>query len=289
MTPFKSSNQNIVALLGRLGNQLHQVAYGRWLEELTGHETLYDVSYLYDRSHLRYHSFTTLELPGIGEDVRQRILTRTRWWPMLDAGRLGSLGRRMRLTSGPRRLVCDYTPPGPEPPAEAPDCAWWFGFWQRAAYTETLVPEVAVALGRFGDQRPADHVIGVNVRRGDRVGHPTSTPSAWYPQALERVRAARGDAWAHAPVRVWSDDPTWCEQELDLGSPFEVVRGESALDDIAGLSRCGALVIERSTFAWWAARAAEERGATVVFPTPWWPGYEQQGVIVPSSWLPVPV
>ncbi len=286
---LKSSNHNIVALLGRLGNQLHQVAYGHWLEELTGHETLYDVSHLYDRSHFRYSSFSSLELPGIGEDIRQRIVMRTRWWPMPDVGRLAPLGRQMRLACGPRRLICDHTSPGRKLVTEPPDCAWWFGFWQRTAYTETLLPKVAAALESFGDQRSGENVIGVNVRRGDKVGHPISAPSAWFPQALERVRAARGDGWADAVVRVWSDDPGWCEQELDLGSPFEVVRGESALDDIAGLSRCGALVLERSTFSWWAARIAEQTGATIVFPAPWWPNYEPEGVIVPSSWLPVAV
>jgi len=289
MTLVRSSNHNIVALLGRLGNQLHQIAYGRWLEERTGHETHYDVSYLYDRSRFRYTSFTALELPGIGEDISRRILRKTRWWPMPDAGHLGSLGRRARLASGPRRLVYDHTPPGPDIAAEPPECAWWFGFWQRTAYTEAFVPEVAAALECFGDHRPGERVIGVNVRRGDKVGHPIAAPAAWFPRALERVRAARGDAWTDAQVRVWSDDPEWCERELYLGSPFEVVHSASPLDDLAGLSKCGAVILERSTFSWWAARVASERGATIAFPAQWWPGYEHQEVIIPSAWIPIPV
>ena len=285
----RSSDRNIVALLGRLGNQLHQVAYGRWLEELTGYETLYDVSYLYDRSHFRYSSFSALELPGIGEDISARIVKKTRWWPMPDEGRFAPLGRYARLASGPRRLVRDDTPPGPEIASEPPECAWWFGFWQRTAYTEALVPEVGAALEGFGVHPPDENVIGVNVRRGDKVGHPIAAPANFFSRAVEQVRAARGDAWTNAPIRVWSDDPAWCEKELDLGSPFKVERGAGALDDLAGMSRCGALILERSTFSWWAARVASERGATIAFPAPWWPGYEHQDVIIPSSWVPVPV
>ena len=222
---LKSSNHNIVASLGRLGNQLHQVADGHWLEELTGHETLYDVSHLYDRSHFRYSSFSSLELPGIGEDIRQRIVMRTRWWPMPDVGRLAPLGRQMRLACGPRRLICDHTSPGRKLVTEPPDCAWWFGFWQRTAYTETLLPKVAAALESFGDQRSGENVIGVNVRRGDKVGHPISAPSAWFPQALERVRAARGDSWADAVVRAGRMIPDGANRSWILGRPSRSYAG----------------------------------------------------------------
>ena len=208
-----------------------------------------------------------------------------------DAGPQGSevLGRCVRLARGPRRLVCDYTSPGREIGGESTDCAWWFGYWQRREYTDVLAPALAAALGRCGDQRCSDKVIGVHVRRGDMLVQRSATPAAWFREAVQRLRASLEDVWTHAHIRVWSDDPEWCEEALDLGSPFEVVQSGSPIQDLAGLSRCGALVISRSTFSWWAARLAADRGVLTAFPAPWWPGYPHQEAVIPSSWLPIRV
>jgi hypothetical protein len=266
--------RNVVGLLGGLGNQLFQVAFGRWLEQRSGEPTLFDLSYL------RTVSPAVTELDGFGASIAPRLLEASRYWPTPD-GRLALVGRAVRRTCGPRSIVRDYTSPGP-PPDSCNEFGWWLGYFQRAAYTDAIVPELITAFGVAGSTSTA--AIGVHVRRTDMLGKSLATPMQWFAAGLEALFNHTGER----PVRVWSDDPRWCSKHLELGFPFTIEPPRSAAADLAEMSRCEALVISRSTFSWWAARLATEMGARVVYPSPWWDGFpKDDGVAVPSSWTPV--
>jgi hypothetical protein len=271
---------NVVALLGGLGNQLFQVAFGRWLEQQTGGEVWYDISFH------RNLAVDVLEFPGIGERLREQLLTVTRWWPTPD-GRAAIAGRLIRKAANPRRIVCDYSSPGLDRPSISRP-AWWFGYWQRIEYAEVLLPELGSLLDQ-GRSRALEPVIGVHIRRGDILRTPSEVPTVWFRGALERLRTELGNAGRAHPVVVWSDDPDWCRSELDLGMPFEIAPGASAVEHLAALSRCSALVISRSTFSWWAARLATSRGAIVAYPKPWRSGSRDPEETVVSGWLGVPL
>ncbi len=271
--------KNVVALLGGLGNQLFQAAFARWLEELTGYPTLFDVSFR------RRDRLDILAVPGIGDAVRARIVRVTRYMPTPD-GRLPRLGRLVRKVWRPGCIVRDYTSCG----AGAIDVscpAWWFGYWQRIQYTERLLAEMAAAMDCCSVS-PDEDSIAIHVRRGDMLATVSRTPETWFAEALAHLLDAE-PRLRGAAVHVWSDDPHWCRVSLDLGAPFVLVTSQGPVEDLAAMSRCSALVISRSTFAWWAARLAALRGASVVFPAPWTPGSGQRdSLIVPADWCSVP-
>jgi hypothetical protein len=270
-------SEDVVALLGGLGNQLFQVAFGQWLERRTGRGVRYDVSFH------RGGEPDVLSVPGIGDDVRERLLPGTRRWPTPD-GRAAALGRGIRRLRGPRRIVSDYSGPGPEHP-ETDRAAWWFGYWQRLEYALPLVERLAEAL-ELGPAGEPDGPVGVHIRRTDMLRTGTAVPQAWFAGALVQLEP---DLPA-AGVRVWSDDPDWCRSELDLGVPFEVVGDGPPLLHMRELALCRALVISRSTFSWWPAQIASHRGARVAFPAPWWPGSpELDRTTVAREWIPIEV
>jgi hypothetical protein len=265
---------DVVGLRGGLGNQLFQVAFARWLESRSGRAVTFDVSCHRD---LR---LDVLDLPVLGNRVRSGVLSRTRLWPA-PSGRLSGIGSAIRVANGPRAIHRDDSSWGPTSPDLATP-AWWQGYFQRNEYAPSIVRELASALDRIeGTDAP---VVGIHVRRGDMVDKTWAVPSAWFRHALEvsRTNASR--------ACVWSDDPDWCGEHLDLGFDFEVARPGTPVEHLAALSHCRLLVISRSTFSWWAARVAMEHGARVVFPSPWWDGQpDGDGVAVPASWVPVPV
>jgi Glycosyl transferase family 11 len=270
-------SEDVVALLGGLGNQLFQVAFGQWLGTRTGREVRYDLSFH------RGGEPDVLAIPRIGAEVRDRLLPGTRRWPTPD-GRLGPLGRAIRRLRGPRRIVSDYSGPGPEQPATDP-AAWWFGYWQRLDYAPQLLEQLANAL-ELGPAGHPDGAIGVHIRRTDMLSTGTAVPQAWFAGALAQLEP---DLRA-APIRVWSDDPEWCRAELDLGVPFQVAGDGPPLQHLRELALCRALLISRSTFSWWAAGVASGRGARVAYPAPWWPGTpELDRVTVPADWMPIAV
>ena len=275
-------NEDVVALLGGLGNQLFQVAFGQWLETRTGRELAYDVSFH------RAGEPDVLRIPGIGDDVSARLLRGTRRWPTAD-GRVAPLGRAIRRLRGPRRIVSDYSGPGPEHPA-IDAAAWWFGYWQRLEYAQPMVGRLAEAL-ELEDARKPEGLVGVHVRRTDMLTRGTVVPEEWFAEALARLEPRL----LAARVRVWSDDPEWCRAELDLGG---AVRGRRLTGRRYGTCgkwlSCRVLLISRSTFSWWAANLAANRGARVAYPAPWWPGtpaldrtrFPQSGC--QSRWAPAP-
>ena len=270
-------DRNVVALLGGLGNQLFQVAFGGWLEQQTGRRTQYDVSFH------RNLALDVFAIPDVGAAVRNRLLRGTRRLPTPD-GRLAGVGQRARAILGPRRVVRDYTAQGPEP-SDRLLAGWWFGYWQRLTYADALLPDLVAGLG--GERHLPSPVVGVHMRRGDMLSTPSAVPASWPAEALTKLRAELGGD-AELPVRVWSDDPDWCCAELDLGTAFEVAPKGPAVEDLAALSACRALVVSRSTFSWWAARIAAGRGSAVVYPAPWRSGAPDE-TIVPPSWIPLAV
>jgi hypothetical protein len=271
--------RNVVALLGGLGNQLFQVAFGLWLEQRSGRETWFDVSFRRDLP------LDVLEISELGDRLRGRLLKGSRYSPTPD-GRLPGLGRLVRVAQGPRQIVRDYTSSGPSV-AAWDRSAWWFGYWQRLTYADMLLPELRAALsGRTGEEPRA--AIGVHVRRGDMLRTRSAVPASWFALALKRLRAELGSTAEALPVRVWSDDLEWCRHRLDLDAHFEVASEAPAVEHLAAMSQCAALVASRSTFSWWAARLAESRGAPVVCPKPWRSDPEElDSTIVPSDWVGV--
>lgn len=270
-------NEDVVALLGGLGNQLFQVAFGQWLETRTGRELAYDVSFH------RAGEPDVLQIPGIGDDVSARLLRGTRRWPTAD-GRVAPLGRAIRRLRGPRRIVSDYSGPGPEHPA-IDAAAWWFGYWQRLEYAQPMVGRLAEAL-ELEDARKPEGLVGVHVRRTDMLTRGTVVPEEWFAEALARLEPRL----LAARVRVWSDDPEWCRAELDLGGPFEVADDGPPLRHMREMALCRVLLISRSTFSWWAANLAANRGARVAYPAPWWPGTPAlDRTLVPAEWVPIEV
>ena len=63
--------KDVVCLRGGLGNQLFQVAFAKWLAELSRREVAFDISCL------RRSSLPILRLDGLGDYIGTRILTRS--------------------------------------------------------------------------------------------------------------------------------------------------------------------------------------------------------------------
>jgi hypothetical protein len=267
-------NGDVIALLGGLGNQLFQVAFSNWLGQQTGRDISYDVSFR------RPGGLDILSIPDLGPDIRDCVLWRTRRWPTVD-GRLPYVGRALRAITGPRRIMSSYTSAGPADP-DVRAAAWWFGYWQRLEYAQALTGPLRDALD-IGSAPRSDPLVGIHVRRGDMLQTDSSISGNWFGAALAALQPGTKER-----VRVWSDDPEWCRTRLDLGVPFEIAANGPPVEHLRGLASCSALVISRSTFSWWAGAIAADRGARIVFPTPWWPhGPDLDGIIMPSDWIPV--
>lgn len=139
----------------------------------------------------------------------------------------------------------------------------------------------------------APGAAAVHVRRGDFVraggsgGLFTMLDRDYYRRALDAVGAAS--------AVVFSDDLPWCREHLEVGRPT-VFAGPSpagtdtTVDQLLAIGRASRVVIANSTFSWWGAWIAAQRGARVVGPAHWFrePRYREWGeqLRVPGwTWL----
>jgi hypothetical protein len=160
------------------------------------------------------------------------------------------------------------------------------GYWQSEAFFPNFKPHLArellalppdpAANARWLDAVRAPGAVALHVRRGDYVAHARHTPSYrvlgtdYYTAALARLRG-RTDV---RRAVVFSDDPAWCDAELKLGLPTDVVRRADphahVVDDLLTMAQATNLIVANSTFSWWAAWIATQRGpARVVMPARW--------------------
>jgi FkbM family methyltransferase len=145
-------------------------------------------------------------------------------------------------------------------------------------------------------------VCAVHVRRGDYVGQPERhpvLPVSYYRAALDVLERSRRDDPRPDVYLVFSDDVTWCEENLIGGThllPRErsvMVKDSADFADLLTMARCHDFVIANSSFSWWGAWLAQDPTKRVVAPMPHgaWYGPELAHLdtrgLLPATWTTV--
>ncbi len=143
-------------------------------------------------------------------------------------------------------------------------------------------------------------VVGVHFRRGDFVALGWALGLDYYDRALAAVQERSPDVC----VRVFSDDrvfATLVEEHL-VGRGFAMApaepdlaahgpgRGEPTIAALVTMARCDHLVMDNSTFSWWAAAVGDQldgsAGRLVVCPEAWHPNRPSNALRRPE-WLAI--
>jgi hypothetical protein len=246
-----------VMLLGGLGNQLFQVAFGRYLSDTTG----------------RPVRFRALGSVSTADVERLTAITARRGIRGLNPlGRLRVLHRLTEAAVG-RGVRADLTMSPVVRPDDARRSSCWCGYWQRPEYVNKVEPwsvHVAERLRALTDVTAVPHepYVAVHVRRGDYIGTAPTLSVRYYADAFRAVcRARELDAAATMALLV-SNDPAWATANLRLPTSRVLATSGSALEDLGVLTRADGIVMSHSTFSWWAARFADS-STVVAAPRPW--------------------
>lgn len=103
---------------------------------------------------------------------------------------------------------------------------------------------------------PGTTPIGVQVRRGDYVGHSrlnVTTPD-YFINAMEWMR----EQVENPQFIVVSDDPSYCKTIFRAMSDVTVMPPQEPIDGLRTLASCEAHIISNSTFGWWGAWLGEK-------------------------------
>jgi hypothetical protein len=140
-------------------------------------------------------------------------------------------------------------------------------------------------------KRLSNRSVSLHVRRGDYVTdahtasyHGTCTLD-YYNSACARISAI-----VDSPhFFVFSDDPSWINNNFVLEYPYTVVSPDSpnqALNELMIMKACAHHIIANSTFSWWGAWLSNQAQKIVIAPKLWFKQAPHDTTdLLPKSWV----
>lgn len=283
----------IVSLLGGLGNQLFQYAFGQRLAAQWQVPLMVDGFLLSSRwlAAVRHYTPRPYELSIFGIDpptTSPANLIRAAMPFVSDTYLLRETADLKTISANPR------------PPAKRVFCV---GYWQSESYF--ISAESAVRERFTFRQTPSDYSrriadqmaavanpVFVHVRRGDYVSNANASQyhgfcgEDYYRRAIAHLRNRMTDAHFF----VFSDDLPWVARQLgDVLGPATYVDGNVGPDswqDMQLMSRCRHAIVANSSFSWWGAWLNPEPNRIIIAPKNWFAvDKSAHPPIVPPNWV----
>lgn len=290
-------NPVIVQLLGGLGNQMFQYAFGRALALRTGAPLLVDTFLLEDHRRGKHKTNRHFALGIFALDPV--FATRAQVAPFHPYGaslpgkilyharkRLANLmpGGKARHAAVVQERSFQFDPQI----AQMPNPRYIAGLWQSWRYFDEWADQIRAdftfrdPLGPAGEALAArlsgpDAVI-LHVRRGDYVNVPEHAQSIGFAglDYYQRAVAFIGGRIAQPQYFVFSDDLAWCREHLpalgiaaefvDLAAPPGV---QQHAFELQLMTQGRNFVLANSTFSWWAAWLSSAKDRLVVVRERW--------------------
>lgn len=127
-------------------------------------------------------------------------------------------------------------------------------------------------------------IISLHIRRTDYINSDVlnNLNLDYYEYALEYFDSS-------LPVLIFSDDPSWCEeQSIFQSNRFTVMKSNNTYIDLCLMSKCDYHIIANSTFSWWGSWLANSK--KTISPKQWFlPHYEfldSDGLRLPN-WISI--
>jgi hypothetical protein len=259
-----------VKLMGGLGNQMFQYAFGLSLSKAIGAYLLFDRSYFDVAPQHQY----SLDGFGLRLNFDLRDVRPSRSTVYVEQG----------LPYDPRTL-------------SAPANTSFIGYWQTERYFD--VDAVRKAFGTVVGNPVAatsamEKVIGnepnstfIHVRRGDYLQPGTRDvhgcqPMDYYTVGMDRILSTHPDA----KFFVFSDDPQWCKSAFNTHNCLVVDIQQENFWDMWLMSRCKHAIIANSSFSWWGAWLGSGENRIVIAPARWFLSTALDSRdIVPDRWI----
>lgn len=283
-----------VRLTDGLGNQLFQFSAGFALAQRHHTELLLD-THLIEAGNRKYGlgAFNIKSSVKEQGQVRSRSLTekvRDRVFGKLMSGRQAEKPWYARRVVVQPHFHFDPDFFRASPHAEL------HGYWQSPKYFEgveealreqlsfsSAAPELDPALTK---RLLEENSVALHVRRGDYVTDPAASQKYrlcepnYYACGVALIR----ERAAGAPVYVFSDDLSWCRENLSGFGVTEFVDCGSDVGDFRAMTLCHHHVISNSTFAWWAAWLGYSPKQIVVAPQKWFKNHYDERDLFPPAW-----
>ena len=229
----------IIKLMGGLGNQMFQYAYGFALAKRRKTDLLLDMSFFNEKKSVTPRIFELDQLCITQKNIGQK--------PFLT--RIPKIGNKLK-----------------------PFLNYFEGYFQSEKHFADFAAEIRKEF-QFKKklQISEGNTVALHIRRGDYVKfadiHLVCTP-AYYENAIAYVQSK-----VESPIfYVFSEDLEWVKQNINIPNNSVFVDYNPNLPsshDMQFMSLCKHQIISNSSYSWWAAWLNQNQGKIVVAPDKW--------------------
>jgi hypothetical protein len=282
----------ITRLMGGLGNQMFQYAFGRMLSIRHQTELKTDLSFLLNRNKSFTHTLRNYDLHAF--NIQSSAVNSS---PCSESG----IRSKVRSIFGKTmHQVTEKHFPFDDEAYHAPDNTCLAGYWQSEKYFKQIRDEL---LNELQPIRPMDdqnlgvaneisscESISVHVRRGDFIHNPTASVVHGFPGISYYEKAIDLIAHTNSSVKIFifSDDINWVKEHIKTDLPCIYIdhnNGDKSYEDIRLMSLCRHNIIANSSFSWWGAWLNQHKDKKVIAPARWFLNDTDTRDLLPPNWI----
>jgi|LakMenE18May11ns_1017448.scaffolds.fasta_scaffold9799400_2 hypothetical protein len=267
----------IVKLMGGLGNQMFQYAFGRNISNITGRKLILDTSFLDDKNKYSGFVYRDYDLDVFNLDVEVvssfngPVELIQEDWGSLHKVQTNLIDKSINSTS--ENLYIE-------------------GYWQSPEYFNNSIDNLFPF--KFGIEDNSIELMNdivnsnsvmINIRRTDYLT--TDFHGVYGREYVDKSMSHFKDM--KYKVYIFSDDPEWCQENLsDLGTIVgHEHKGYKFSNYLQLMSMCKLFIIPNSSFAWWSAYLSESK-TKVYYPEIWIKSYPHKiKHLFPLNWIPI--
>jgi len=278
-----------VRLMGGLGNQMFQYAFGKRMALANNTELVLDQLLLLDKSQpheLVTHRNFDLDIFTI---KNYRWATEEEIFSFSGATNVSiikKIVRKIKNTLVPKKLIVQNANEFNEEYLKIKSDVCFVGRWQSELYFKDAANEIR---NEFTFSSSFNHEIEkyvniikdcnavcLHVRRGDLITSAVYSSSigalnwTYYENALAYIRTQI----VNPVFFIFSDDIDWCKKTIVLTEQTYYMdagtAGKKAEGHLYLMQQCKHFIISNSTYAWWAAWLAKGDNKQVVYPLNWY-------------------
>ena len=286
----------IVKLMGGMGNQMFQYAFGRSLSLKKGVTLKLDLKFLLDRTPKKNFVFRDYDLTIF--NCKPQILIEEDKKSFFGSFIMGNKYFNKFLPVKNRKF---YTERRFEYDANVDkfnEDIYLEGYWQSYKYFsefESTIRKDFYFKSKFNEEEEiinqkilSTNSVCINVRRADFLinsFHGVCNEKYFY-QGLNYINNTESEL----NVFVFSDDIEWCKNNLNFAFPTTFVdheyAGEKFQSYLQLMTNCKHFIIPNSSFGWWAAWLADFSKKIVVAPEKW---FSDSNIntkdLIPHDWI----
>ena len=265
----------VVKLIGGLGNQMFQYAFGRYLSIHHKTNLYFDIADLQNKN--LGHIQRNFSLHGFNLQTAIYNLNGQKSGKENLFKRLFYSSKNKLKTITEKKLHFD------KEIGNAADNVYLNGYWQSPLYFEKIEDIIrkdftfSIPLSNDAEQFQVkikeSNAVSIHVRRGDYVNNPETLSYhgvcdlAYYQKAIEIIE----NKTSNPTFFIFTDDPEWVKQNFSLSDDIILISNASfsQFDDLRLMSVCKHAIIANSSFSWWGAWLINNPTKTVVAPLKW--------------------